>query len=589
MFNHQHRVARIDQALQHVEQLANVLKVKTGRRLIQNVERLARLASMKLLGELHALRLATRKRRRGLAKAHIAKAHVIQGLKLALDLRDIPKEGQCLGNAHVEHIRDGLAAIGNLKRLTVVTLTAADLARNVDVRQEMHLDLNLSVALACFAATAAHVKGETSRRVAARLRLRRTRKQRAKIIPQANVRSRVGTRRAANRRLVDIDNLIDTLDALDFLIRTHRARRTVNGIRKGRCDGVGNQGALTRSRHAGNNRKRTKLDLGGNVFEVVGAGARDLKAAATGFAAFFGHTDHPLAGQIGARHRFGTRHDIGRRSCRNHVSAVNARTGAHIDHVVGSANRILIVLDDDNGIADIAQALKCLDQAFVVALMKTNRRLIQNVQNAHESGADLSCQANALGLTAGKRRRGAIERQIIESDIDQKTQTLQDFLDDAAADKLLALGELQALKKLERLTARQATDLINRLTAHGDGKHLGTQTGAMAARARLLANVLLQACLGVLVRRLGVALIQDVAHAREFGIPLAATPVELLIVDRNLRVAHAIQKRTTHPRGQVLPWRVGAHLKVLADRGKDLRIVVGVAEQAAKDSVGNRL
>ena len=146
----------------------------------------------------------------------------------------------------------------------------------------MHLDLNLSVALACFAATAAHVKGETSRRVATRLRLRRTRKQCAKIIPQANVRSRVGTRRAANRRLVNVDHLIDALDTLELFVRAHRTRRTVNGIRKRRCDGVGNQGALARSRHAGNNRKRTKLDLGGNVFEVVGAGARDLKAPRPG-------------------------------------------------------------------------------------------------------------------------------------------------------------------------------------------------------------------------------------------------------------------------------------------------------------------
>ena len=72
----------------------------------------------------------------------------------------------------------------------------------------------------------------------------------------------------------------------------------MNGIRKGRCDGVGNQGALTRSRHAGNDRKRTKLDLGGNVFEVVGAGARDLKAAATGLAAFIGNPNHSLAGQV---------------------------------------------------------------------------------------------------------------------------------------------------------------------------------------------------------------------------------------------------------------------------------------------------
>lgn len=87
-----------------------------------------------------------------------------------------------------------------------------------------------------------------------------------------------------------------------------------------------------------------------------------------------------------------------------------------------------------------------LIQALVIALMEANRWLVQNVQDTHEAGADLRCQANALGLASGKRRRGTIEGQIVESDIDQKTQALQDFLDDASADKLLALGEFQALK-----------------------------------------------------------------------------------------------------------------------------------------------
>lgn len=60
--------------------------------------------------------------------------------------------------------------------------------------------------------------------------------------------------------------------------------------------------------------------------------------------------------------------------------------------------------------------------------MEANRWLVQNVQDTHEAGADLRCQANALGLASGKRRRGTIEGQIVESDIDQKTQALQDFL-----------------------------------------------------------------------------------------------------------------------------------------------------------------
>ncbi len=41
--------------------------------------------------------------------------------------------------------------------------------------------------------------------------------------------------------------------------------------------------------------------------------------------------------------------------------------------------------------------------------------------------------------------------------------------------------------------------------------------------------------------------------------------------------------------GQVLPRRISAHLKVFADRSKNLRIVVRIAKQATKDSVGNGL
>ena len=62
----------------------------------------------------------------------------------------------------------------------------------------------------------------------------------------------------------------------------------------------------------------------------------------------------------------------------------------------------------------------------------------------------------------------------------------------------------------------------------------------MATRARLFANVLLQTRLGVLIGCLGIALVQDIAHARELGVPLAATSIELLIVDRYLLIAHAV-------------------------------------------------
>ena len=53
-------------------------------------------------------------------------------------------------------------------------------------------------------------------RIAARLRLGHACKQRAQIIPQPDIRSRIGARGAPDRRLVDIDDLVDLLDAFQL-------------------------------------------------------------------------------------------------------------------------------------------------------------------------------------------------------------------------------------------------------------------------------------------------------------------------------------------------------------------------------------
>jgi hypothetical protein len=56
---------------------------------------------------------------------------------------------------------------------------------------------------------------------------------------------------------------------------------------------------------------------------------------------------------------------------------MDARAKAHVDHVIGSADGILVMLDHDVGIAKIAQPLERDDQAIIVALVQADRRLIQ--------------------------------------------------------------------------------------------------------------------------------------------------------------------------------------------------------------------
>jgi hypothetical protein len=46
---------------------------------------------------------------------------------------------------------------------------------------------------------------------------------------------------------------------------------------------------------------------------------------------------------------------------------VDAGTGADIDQIIGGADRLLVVLDDDDGVAQIAQPGEGAEQALVVA------------------------------------------------------------------------------------------------------------------------------------------------------------------------------------------------------------------------------
>ena len=72
-----------------------------------------------------------------------------------------------------------------------------------------------------------------------------------------------------------------------------------------------------------------------------------------------------------------------------------------------AAQRVLVVFDDDHRVAHVAQPLQGGDQAVVVAGMQADRRLVEDVEHAHQPGPDLARQANALGLATGERRRSA--------------------------------------------------------------------------------------------------------------------------------------------------------------------------------------
>jgi hypothetical protein len=142
------------------EQQLDVVKVQTGGRLVEDVERAAGVALRQLERQLDALRLAAGKRCRRLAELDVTQTNIEQRLQLARDRRYRLEEGVCLLDRHRQYFVDVLALVLHLERLAVVTLAVADIAGNIHVGQEVHLDLDQAVALTCLAAAALDVERE---------------------------------------------------------------------------------------------------------------------------------------------------------------------------------------------------------------------------------------------------------------------------------------------------------------------------------------------------------------------------------------------------------------------------------------------
>jgi len=163
------------------------------------------------------------------------------------------------------------------------------------------------------------------------------------------------------------------------------------------------------------------------------------------------------------------------------------------------ADGLFIVLDDQHGVAQIAQPLQRLDQPVVVALMQADGRLVENIEHAAQTRTDLRGQPDALALAAAQRRRVAVERKVRQPDGAEKLQPLGNLMADALCHQSLARGELEVDGRRERAVERQggevgdgeATDLDRqRLRAQalaaadwaGRGRHISHHRLAVAIR-----------------------------------------------------------------------------------------------------------
>ena len=87
--------------------------------------------------------------------------------------------------------------------------------------------------------------------------------------------------------------------------------------------------------------------------------------------------------------------------------------GPDVNDVVRRCHRLFVVLHHDYCIAHVSQPNERFEQLRVVALMKPDARLIEDIEHTHQPRSDLCRQTYALRLAACQGRCGTVKRQII--------------------------------------------------------------------------------------------------------------------------------------------------------------------------------
>lgn len=583
-------VAPVPQLVQHLEQLLDVVEVQPCGRLVQDVEGLAGIPLGELPRQLDPLRLAPREGGGRLTEADIGEAHVHQGLQLARHRRHRIEEFAGIFHRHLEDLVDVLALVLHLQGLAVVALALADVARHVDVRQEVHLHLDDAVPLAGLAAAPLHVEGEAARLVAAGARLLGAGEQLADRGEQAGVGGRVGARRAADGALVDVHHLVQVLQPLDAAIgRRGGLGRLVQLAVSDMEQGVIDQGRLAGAGDAGDAGHHPDGQVQVDVAQVVAARPLQFQPLAGERGALGRDGDLLAAGEVVTGQGFGVRDDLLRRPLGDDGAAVHAGPRADVEHMVGETNSILVVLHHDHRVAEIPQVSERLEQPLVVPLVQADGRLIQHIHDPHQAGADLAGQPDPLRLAAGEGLGAAGQAQVVEADVDQETEPLDDLFEDLLGDLGALAGQVHPFEEGQRIADGLLGDGRQVAIIHEDVARLFPQPAAATAGTGLVGDVLGQ----LFPHRVGFCLPVAALHVVEDPLErvLAHHHVAAVVhvAELDLGTTGTSQDHLLDLGRQILPGRLQIELVVFGQGFQHLEVIEAALVPATDGAAGQAL
>src|SRR5207247_10870665 len=100
--------------------------------------------------------------------------------------------------------------------------------------------------------------------------------------------------------------------------------------------------------------------------------------------------------------------------------------------------------------------------------MQADARLVEDVQHSDQARPNLGRQTNSLPFSPRQRAGRTVERQVVETNVNQEAEALTDLLEDAPGDRGLALRQRETVEEYGRLLDGLPHDLRDRVTCDLD-------------------------------------------------------------------------------------------------------------------------
>ena len=447
MLDNQDRMAAFDQLLKGVQQLLDIGKMQPGGRLIKDEQRAlvsgvfgALLGNMR--GQLQALSLATGQRGQGLTQTHILQPDRGQRRQPALEFLLLAKKLQGFGNGKIQNIGQILALIANLQHLVPKTFALALGAGDVHVREKLHLDLFKALALARLAASALNIEREGTRRIATHPRQFGLRQEPPHRVKRLGIGQQVGTRRGADGRLIDKNNIGQLVAAQNSAARARDTDRLPALLFEAAIQHVFHQRRFARAGHAGQTHQPAEGNGDIDILKIMRARALDGQPLFfSDRPAFVRERNGQPAGQVLTGQGLLVFEQPGIRPVEHDLAAFFTGQGAQVDDIIGLANNLRVVLDHHDRIPVVAQVLQNTDQTLTVARMQANRRFVQNIQGVDQSGTNRRGQVHPFQLAAGQGAGLPVQGQVFHADLDQIAQAFPNLVQHELGDLLLIGGQ----------------------------------------------------------------------------------------------------------------------------------------------------